>query len=110
MRALMEVLQGERQKSLRTEISHLRQTVDYLARKVERHDELFEALFGAQLSSSASPIDTWLHSHQEDLQRYKGLHVAFENGRGIVAEGKTVNEVLQKAQQLGILNQIELGF
>ncbi|HLX95149.1 MAG TPA: DUF5678 domain-containing protein [Verrucomicrobiae bacterium] len=104
IRALFDQLSGKVGEN-----AELRQQVDELRVRLDKHEELLNQIFNPSDLPPLGEFDEWLNS-DEAIKNYRGKHVAFVEGKGIVGVADSLKEIEEIIEKNGNPAGVIIGF
>lgn len=104
IRELAERLSG---KAAENDI--LRERIDELTERVDKQEQLLKELFAPIALPEAGAFEQWLASY-EAVSPFRGKHVAFVPGKGVVASSDSLDELVDAVDAMGKVEGLAIGF
>jgi len=87
-----------------TEIKRLNQNLDGLLDKIKDEPKIDMLKLGE--AGTTNPVKQLLDKHPHIIEKFKGMKIAFDPNKGVVAAGETVAEVYDQVDQKGLLGMV----
>jgi hypothetical protein len=90
------------------ENASLRRKVAELSHRVEQHEQLLAQIFSPIPSPQHGTFEKWLTT--EGAEVYRGKHVAFVGGEGVVASSDSLDDLTESVRQIQPIQSVTFGF
>ena len=87
-----------------TEIKRLNQNLDGLLDKIKHEPKIDILKLGE--AGTTNPVKQFLDKNPHIIEKLKGMKIAFNPSKGVVAAGETVAEVYDQVDQKGLLGMV----
>jgi len=87
----------------------LRERIDELTERVEKQEQLLNELLAPSVLPEAGAFEQWLASGAS-VSPFRGKHVAFVPGKGVVASSDSLDELVDVVDAMGKIEGLAIGF
>ena len=77
--------------------------------RIDKQEQLLKELLAPSVLPQAGTFEQWLVSG-ESVNSFRGKHVAFVSGKGVVASSDSLDELVERIDAMGRTEKLTVGF